>query len=303
MSSQEPAAFPPYSYVPGGRWPHPTASPEGHSRHRQQRPVRTDRGRQLGGFPGLPPRRGPVQRGVLLGSSRGLGTTLACPWPAGARRSRAPRPDQAGRRRSEGPRGTTRRCSLACLPRGSPLRGITPGGRALPARTRSRCVDRAIPEPSPSILPPTRLRRAPRSPSSSISGSSPVASQTMTCLKHPAGPHRLDRADQRSGRPYASGNLAEQAVSDRVLPSDSLPLTRIVETKNSLLADGPRRHSGLESAGHRARMTSGCREVPARRLLYPGGVCHFPVTSPHFPSQDSGARAGRAAATSAGSVL
>ncbi len=26
----EPPSFPPYSYVPGGRWPHPTSSPLGH---------------------------------------------------------------------------------------------------------------------------------------------------------------------------------------------------------------------------------------------------------------------------------
>ena len=39
MSSPEPASFPPYTYVPGGRWPHPTASPEGHSRHVRQIPA------------------------------------------------------------------------------------------------------------------------------------------------------------------------------------------------------------------------------------------------------------------------
>ena len=39
MSSQDPAPFPPYSYVPGGPWPHPTASPQGHSRHGQHGPV------------------------------------------------------------------------------------------------------------------------------------------------------------------------------------------------------------------------------------------------------------------------
>ncbi len=39
MSGQEPESFPPYSYVPGGRWPHPTASSEGHSRQRAQSPA------------------------------------------------------------------------------------------------------------------------------------------------------------------------------------------------------------------------------------------------------------------------
>ena len=39
MSSPEPASFPPYTYVPGGRWPHPSASPEGHSRHVRQIPA------------------------------------------------------------------------------------------------------------------------------------------------------------------------------------------------------------------------------------------------------------------------
>ena len=31
MSSQRLSSLPPYSYVPGGPWPHPTASPDGHS--------------------------------------------------------------------------------------------------------------------------------------------------------------------------------------------------------------------------------------------------------------------------------
>ncbi|MGC8642066.1 MAG: DUF309 domain-containing protein [Isosphaeraceae bacterium] len=39
MSKQELESLPPYSYVPGGRWPHPTTSPEGHSRHRPRSPV------------------------------------------------------------------------------------------------------------------------------------------------------------------------------------------------------------------------------------------------------------------------
>jgi hypothetical protein len=30
MSSQEPPPLPPYTYVPGGRWPHPTRCPDGH---------------------------------------------------------------------------------------------------------------------------------------------------------------------------------------------------------------------------------------------------------------------------------
>ncbi|WP_165234210.1 DUF309 domain-containing protein [Aquisphaera insulae] len=31
MSTREPTDLPPYSYVPGGPWPHPTGSPQGHS--------------------------------------------------------------------------------------------------------------------------------------------------------------------------------------------------------------------------------------------------------------------------------
>ena len=31
MSSQGLSSLPPYSYVPGGPWPHPTAAPQGHS--------------------------------------------------------------------------------------------------------------------------------------------------------------------------------------------------------------------------------------------------------------------------------
>jgi hypothetical protein len=31
MSSESTEPFPPYSYVPGGPWPHPTRSPQGHS--------------------------------------------------------------------------------------------------------------------------------------------------------------------------------------------------------------------------------------------------------------------------------
>lgn len=39
MSSDDPDVFPPYSYVPGGRWPHPTAAPGGHSRNRLTHPT------------------------------------------------------------------------------------------------------------------------------------------------------------------------------------------------------------------------------------------------------------------------
>ena len=39
MSSQQPASLPPYSYVPGGPWPHPRASSEGHSRDLVMTPV------------------------------------------------------------------------------------------------------------------------------------------------------------------------------------------------------------------------------------------------------------------------
>jgi hypothetical protein len=31
MSSPDPEPFPPYAFVPGGPWPHPVSSPEGHS--------------------------------------------------------------------------------------------------------------------------------------------------------------------------------------------------------------------------------------------------------------------------------
>ncbi|QEH33395.1 hypothetical protein OJF2_18960 [Aquisphaera giovannonii] len=31
MSTRDPSDLPPYAYVPGGPWPHPTASPRGHS--------------------------------------------------------------------------------------------------------------------------------------------------------------------------------------------------------------------------------------------------------------------------------
>ncbi len=31
--------FPPYAFVPGGPWPHPTGSPEGHSAGRGAEPV------------------------------------------------------------------------------------------------------------------------------------------------------------------------------------------------------------------------------------------------------------------------
>lgn len=46
MTSHERFTFPPYSYVPGGRWPHPTAAPAGHSSGRVQapaEPIREDR--------------------------------------------------------------------------------------------------------------------------------------------------------------------------------------------------------------------------------------------------------------------
>jgi hypothetical protein len=48
MSSQEPRSFPlpPYAYVPGSRWPHPTRSPEGHlfgTEHPTVHPIDQDR--------------------------------------------------------------------------------------------------------------------------------------------------------------------------------------------------------------------------------------------------------------------
>src|SRR5262249_11741445 len=36
MSHDETEPLPPYSYVPGGPWPHPRSSPEGHSFHSTQ---------------------------------------------------------------------------------------------------------------------------------------------------------------------------------------------------------------------------------------------------------------------------
>jgi len=39
MSSQRLSSLPPYSYVPGGPWPHPTASPDGHSWGHAKTPV------------------------------------------------------------------------------------------------------------------------------------------------------------------------------------------------------------------------------------------------------------------------
>ena len=61
------AALPPYTYVPGGPWPHPTHSPDGHSWGRHRRPlirfwmISGDlRPQYLQGRA--------VQRGILLGS-------------------------------------------------------------------------------------------------------------------------------------------------------------------------------------------------------------------------------------------
>ena len=39
MSSHMSESLPPYSYVPGGHWPHPTASSAGHSRNHPRSPV------------------------------------------------------------------------------------------------------------------------------------------------------------------------------------------------------------------------------------------------------------------------
>jgi uncharacterized protein len=39
MSSQPESSLPPYTYVPGGPWPHPTASPKGHSWGLENTPV------------------------------------------------------------------------------------------------------------------------------------------------------------------------------------------------------------------------------------------------------------------------
>jgi predicted metal-dependent hydrolase len=46
MSSRTGGPFPPYSYVPGGPWPHPTRSPDGHSHgctHEAVPPIEADR--------------------------------------------------------------------------------------------------------------------------------------------------------------------------------------------------------------------------------------------------------------------
>ncbi len=41
MSAKPTGQFPPYTYVPGGPWPHPTRSPEGHSYGRAAAPIAT----------------------------------------------------------------------------------------------------------------------------------------------------------------------------------------------------------------------------------------------------------------------
>jgi len=50
MSTDPTGGFPPYSYVPGGPWPHPTRSPQGHSYGRAETPMGTARERRSGQF-------------------------------------------------------------------------------------------------------------------------------------------------------------------------------------------------------------------------------------------------------------
>jgi len=44
LTSESTEPFPPYSYVPGGPWPHPTRSPQGHSFGRAAKPAERSTG-------------------------------------------------------------------------------------------------------------------------------------------------------------------------------------------------------------------------------------------------------------------
>ena len=75
--------FPPYAFVPGGPWPHPTSHPQGHSWGRPHVPVPPIEGDDWRGLARVSRGDRAVQRRLLLGSPRSLGRPLARPRPRG----------------------------------------------------------------------------------------------------------------------------------------------------------------------------------------------------------------------------